>query len=338
VSPAEPKPRWLLLVHQLPTEPSKLRVKAWRRLQAVGAVAVKNSVYVLPESAEAREDFEWIRGEIVAQGGEALVFAADAVDDLAASEVKEVFVAARRGDWGEVRERAASLAEHHGRVASGEPTAGVPLASEELEREIKALRARLAQIDRIDYFHAPGRDDARAAVETLERLLEPEPRGSSTGPPRLATADFRGKRWLTRPRPGVDRMATAWLIRRFIDPEAPFLFAERILKDEDVVPFDMYGVRLGHQGEHCTFETMLDLFGLAEPALERIGRLVHDLDLAAGTLADAETSTVGRLIQGLRAAFADDAELLEHGIVLFEALYQSLRSEASAAFLKLSAP
>jgi hypothetical protein len=126
-------------------------------------------------------------------------------------------------------------------------------------------------------------------------------------------------------------MASAWLVRRFIDPAARFTFAERIPRGEDVVPFDMFGVELGHRGDHCTFETLLASFGLAEPALARIAAIVHDLDLATQGEGDAETATIGRLVAGLRSALADDAELLGHGMMLFEALYQSFRSEALPA-------
>ena len=124
-------------------------------------------------------------------------------------------------------------------------------------------------------------------------------------------------------------MASSWLIRRFVDPEAEFTFAERIPLDEDLVPFDMFGVDFGHHGEQCTFETLLQTFELAEPALQRIGRIVHDLDLRSEAVGDSETATVGRLVDGLRDVFADDSELLERGMDMFEALYRSFRSEPS---------
>jgi hypothetical protein len=126
-------------------------------------------------------------------------------------------------------------------------------------------------------------------------------------------------------------MASAWLIRRFIDPAAEFRFAERIPPGEAVVPFDMYGVELGHQGERCTFETLVDRFGLADPALRRIGRIVHRLDLRGEAPPDGETATVGRLVEGLREAVADDHELLTHGMAVFEALYRSFQGEPDEA-------
>ena len=126
-------------------------------------------------------------------------------------------------------------------------------------------------------------------------------------------------------------MASAWLIRQWIDPGAEFVFAERIPPGEELVPFDMFGVEFGHHGQRCTFETLLSAFDLEQPPLGRIARIVHDLDLRSDSRVDAETATVGRLVRGLREAIADDAKLLEHGIVVFDALYRSFRRESSAS-------
>jgi len=317
---------WLLLAHQVPSQPSRLRVKVWRRLQGVGAVLINNSVYALPNSSEGREHFEWLRAEIVAQGGAATVFAAATVDDLAEDELREAFTAARRGDWDELRDRAVAL--HERLHSAGEDGDG---AAEQLAREVAALRSRVAQIDRIDYFRAPGRPEA---LEALERAARSARRASEEAPSPEGTRrvhDYRGRRWLTRPRPGVDRMASAWLIRRFIDSDAEFVFAERIPRDEDVVPFDMFGVELGHHGPCCTFETLLSTFALEEPALARIARIVHDLDLHSEPAADPESSTVARLVAGLRAATPEDGPLLDRGMVVFEALYRSFQGESAGA-------
>lgn len=315
-------PRWLLLVHQLPAEPSNLRVKVWRRLLAVGAVAIKNSVYVLPQSSETREDLEWIRGEIVAEGGEASLFAADAVDDLTDDEVIEAFAAARRSDWEGLRGQIEELLE-------GPRPAGADGASTEpLERQLHRLRNRAAQIDRIDYFRAPGREEALRALEGVGTpATEAAPKAVRRRKLR-AVGELEGRRWLTRPRPGVDRMASAWLIRRFIDPRAEFEFADRIPTDGEPVPFDMFGVEFGHHGERCTFETLVASFGLSEPAIDRIARLVHDLDLRREPSLDADTATVGRLVEGLREATQEDHRLLDRGMELFEALYLAYRRES----------
>lgn len=312
---------WLVLVHQLPAEPSRVRVKNWRRLQGIGAVAIKNSVYVLPNTPETREDFEWIRAGITAQGGEAMVFAARAVDELSSAEVRDAVERVRHADWEEVRSKGDKL-------LAALPAALDEEARAELRRQVRALRARAAQVDRIDHLGAAGRRDALAAVERLERRIDPRREGGSA--PRRKIEEYRARVWLTRPRPGIDRMASAWLIRRFIDPGARFRFADRIPQEEDVVPFDMFGVELGHQGDRVTFETLLHEFGLDDPALSRLGRIVHEIDLRSETRSDVEADTVDRLVDGLRASVADDDALLEHAMAMVEALYASFSAQASA--------
>lgn len=309
---------WLLLVHQLPTHPSRVRVKIWRRLQSVGAVAVKSSVYVLPDSSEAREDFEWIRAEIVAQGGEAIVLVARTADEQSAAEIRDALVNARQSDWQELTEKCREVLASH--ASSGSIADG---AVGDLQRELRSLRARAARIEQIDYFKVSGRRDALAALQQIERLLDPESGAVAEGAPRKQVEDYQGRVWLTRPRPGVDRMSSAWLIRRFIDSGATFRFAEKVSKTSDVVPFDMFGVDLGHRGERVTFEAFMADFGLSDPALSRIARIVHELDLKADAVTDAEGPTVESLIEGLRASFDNDDQLLDHGIALFEALYAS---------------
>jgi hypothetical protein len=243
--------RWLVFIHQLPAQPSNGRVKIWRRLQQIGAVPVKNAVYVLPNNAQSREDFEWLRAEVVALGGEATIFAASSIKGLDELRLKD----AGQGD-----------------------------------------------------AHAP-----QHKVAARKPALDPR--------------EFRGRLWITRPRPGVDRFSSAWLIRRFIDEGARFVFGASPDKAPDAVPFDMYqpgGFK--HEGDRCTFEVLRERFAIEEPAVGRIAEIVHDLDLKDHRFKDPHAATIGMLVDGLRASTADDATLLEQGMLMFEALYQSLRA------------
>lgn len=313
---SDPTLPWLLLVHQLPPEPSRVRVKVWRRLQGVGAVAIRNSVYALPHNRETREDFEWIRGEIVAQGGEATVFLARVDDKASEAQMREAFDHARQSDWRDLSEKCRKSLKMGSASEDREEKAG------ELRRQAAILRGQAERIDKVDYFGAPGRREALADIARLERLIAEDreaPRISS----KKHIERFRGRVWFTRPRPGVDRMASAWLIRRFIDPEARFRFGDRIPRSAETVPFDMFGAELGHQGDRVTFETILEQFGLSDSALSRIARIVHQLDLRIEDPGDSKAPTVGHLVEGLRSSYDDDAQLLEQGIVLFEALYRS---------------
>jgi hypothetical protein len=137
----------------------------------------------------------------------------------------------------------------------------------------------------------------------------------------LAVKDYKHKVWVTRPRPGVDRMASAWLIRRSVDAKAAFAFRAKPRGSE--VPFDMYTGDFGHQGELCTFETLAARFAVRDPAVTQIGQIVHDLDMKEARYNRPEGPAVGRLVEGLRQMYKDDLALLEHGIEMFEALARS---------------
>jgi hypothetical protein len=311
-------PRWLLLAHQLPTRSSNARVKTWRRLQQLGAVPARNSVYVLPNTAQCREDFEWIRSEILVLGGEATVFAADVVNQDAADDIVAAFVRARDADYLALERDAGHLA------ARIRPSRSSP--RDAVARAVRSLRERLHDVQRVDFFHAKNGQAAAEAVEALERRLAGPPAAPKEADVRFSTKDFANRRWVTRPRPGVDRMASAWLIRRFIDPRATFGFVDRARGTE--VPFDMYDGDFSHQGQLCTFETLARQFGLAGAVVDPIGQIVHDLDLKETRYAAPEAPAVGRMVEGLRQLHPDDATLLEQGLAMFEALARSFESSA----------
>ena len=307
--------RWLLLVHQLPAKPSNLRVRTWRRLQQLGTVAVKQAVHALPDSAAAREDFEWLKGEIEAAGGQASVFVADTVDTWSNDALIEEFRRLRQEAYDELTRDATQVLKALSRKSTRAP----------FQRALRQFKERLAAIERVDFFGSAGRDRAALVLRALEeRSVAPRVSPPVGGTP-LGSDAYRGRLWVTRPRPGVDRMATAWLIRRFIDADARFGFvADRDLAPSEAIPFDMFGVQFTHRGDLCTFEAMSETFKLDEPALRSIARVVHDLDLKDGRFGASEAVAVGLVIEGLRLTYADDDELLREGVVLFEALYRAL--------------
>jgi hypothetical protein len=310
---------WLVLFYQLPAKHSPARVKAWRRLQRIGAVTLKNSAYVIPNSAEAREDFEWIKTEIVAIGGQAMVLAAEALDADTAQEILGLFRAARGRDFEEIGEQARAMLDRFRKQRPGGPS------RRRLVQSLRRLRERFRETEVIDFFDAPHRGEASRLLDELDRLAK---RGTTmTKPPApsettLDVNDYRGRVWVTRPRPGVDRMSSAWLIRRFIDPNAKFAFGE-VTDRETMVPFDVFGAPLGHHGTSCTFETIAQQFGIRDPAVAWLGRIVHDLDLKDDAYGITETAAVGRMVEGLRRMYRDDHMLISEGVTMFEALYQS---------------
>jgi hypothetical protein len=312
--------RWLLFVHQLPASPSNLRVRTWRRLQQLGAVPVKQAVYVLPDSPSAREDFEWLKTEVKDAGGDASVFAADSLETWSDDALVEEFRRARQDTYlalaREIEDVVARLNVSRRKRGTRKPAVG---------RLAAGFRERLAAVIQIDFFGSAGRD----RVITLLAQLEERTRVSAKGLPASGTAGpadrtaYAGRLWVTRPRPGVDRMSSAWLIRRFIDPAARFAFANdrESLPTPDAVPFDMFGVAFSHQGDGCTFETLCAVFGIVDAAVSRLAEIVHDLDLKDGRFGAADAATVAALIDGLQLATTDDELLLERGITLFESLY-----------------
>jgi hypothetical protein len=314
-------PFWLLLLYQLPLKPSKLRVRTWRRLQKLGALQVRGSAYMLPNSPQAREDFEWIRTEVTSMKGEAIVFTADAGDAGAHDEIVARFQATRAKDYQALRSEIQKALD-----AGRQPGPRGP-RDRRWKSVAKALRDRWNEVAAVDFLAAPGRYEAQSALEELERLPIPTGSRARRSPPTggiLMPAKYRNRLWLTRPRPGVDRMSSAWLIRRFIDPKARFAFGEKPRGGGKSIPFDMYGIEFGHRGDACTFETLVSRFGIKDRAVQNIARIVHDLDLKDDKFQPPDVVAVGRLVEGLRQMYRSDAQLLREGMKMFEALYRSL--------------
>jgi len=307
---ATPTGRWLLLFHQIPPKPDYFRVKVWRRLQRIGAVPVKNSVWVLPYNDQSVEDFRWLLEEIVAGGGEGSVCRGDFVDGLSDRDVEGLFRKARTADYAAIARDAKSLTRKAAPV------------------DVARLDHRLAEVAAIDYFHAPNRQKAGRVLAHLEARLRrtelPEHRGARAG---RRAGRMRGRMWVTRRGVFVDRIASAWLIKRFIDPAARFKFVapEGYSPRESELRFDMFEAEYTHEGDRCTFETLLRRFRLRDPALRAIGEIVHDIDCKDAKFERAEATGVERLLAGIARKHATDATRLRLGAAVFDNLYQSSR-------------
>ncbi len=312
------EPKWLLLIHQIPPKPNYFRVKIGRRLQRLGAAPIKNSVYVLPRSEQSYEDFEWVVREIVEGGGDASVCEARFVEGLSDTEVEGLFNAAREADYlelaGEAR-RAQSMLSRSKKTED---------SKEELDSSIARLRKRLADIENIDFFAASGRDTVEALLVTLEkRMKAAATQGSEEGeaPP---MEKMQGRTWVTRKGIHVDRMASAWLIRRFIDKDARFKFVpgKGYRPGAGELRFDMFEAEFTHEGDRCTFEVLLQRFGLSEPALKQIAEIVHDIDLKDEKFGREDALGLDRLIAGIAMANPEDEERLAEGSAVFNSLYE----------------
>jgi hypothetical protein len=276
-------------------------------------------VYVLPDSPGGREDFEWLRTEITSAGGEVSIFTASSVDAWNDDALVEAFRRARQEAYAALADDLEARAR-----AKGSHTRRRATKAADPRRTLAAFRDRLAAIQAIDFFGAPGRERVLKLLAELEERETAPGKGDGGDVRHASTAEHRRRLWVTRPSPGVDRMSSAWLIRTFIDPDARFGFvADRHAAPANALPFDMFGVEFTHRDQRCTFEVLRDAFGLTDPALTRIGAIVHDLDLRDGRFGAPEAATVGLLVEGVRRAHEDDEARLASGMALFDALFRA---------------
>jgi hypothetical protein len=315
-----PDPRaWWMLVHQLPPEPPGLRMRIWRRLQDLGALQLKGSVYLLPATEAAREDLQWIVAEVRAAGAEASLWCAASIEGMADEELLRRFRQAAAEQYEQIDAEARALLQ-----ATRDPPAAAARPA------LLRLRARLADAVRRDHFEAAGRERAEAALARLAASLDPGATTHSSPPVRLARETYRGRTWITRARVGVDRMASAWLIRRMIDPQARFEFSPgaRIAAAAGRLRFDTWGGEFTHEGDCCTFEVLVARFGLDVPGLSRLAGIVHDIDLKEARHGHAETAGIAAALEAIGAAPLDDHQRIELAATLFDGL---LRQFAAAA-------
>jgi hypothetical protein len=314
-----PDPRWLLLIHQLPPKPAYLRVRTGRRLAALGAVALKNTVYALPRSDAAQEDLTWVLREIAEAGGEAIVVGASLIDGLRDEDVEALFHGARSADYQRIADRAARL-EATLRRRSSLPTRAAA--------ELRRLEAQLATAVAIDFFESPGREVAEGRLQAIAARIraaaKPEAAPAAGRSAAIDLSTVSGRTWVTRRGVHVDRIACAWLIRRFLDPEARFRFVaprgDRAQPGE--IRFDMYDAEFTHEGDRCTFEVLLDEAGRKDATLRAVAEVVHDIDLKDAKFGRAETAGVARLLEGIARAERDDERRLARGAEIFEDLYR----------------
>jgi hypothetical protein len=324
---------WILLIHQLPPRPTNLRVRIWRKLQKLGAVAIKNSVYVLPANDKTNEDFQWLKQEIESAGGEAAVFRADSVEGATDKEIIASFRKARDEEFAEITAGLDGLAGSIREQTRGKHLSAGRLATH--EADLDKLRAELERVIANDFFEAQGRTSALNSYQRCQRVIRAAqaPAGKELKSPRksdtLAVADYQGRRWMTRRNIHIDRLASAWLIKQFVDKHPRFYFVAEGETVPNAIPFDMFDAELTHHGEDCTFETMVKRFGLSEvKGLRELGEIVHDVDLKDDKFQRLEAAGLNAVINGLSETFPDDRKRLQQANVIFESLFRLLDKPA----------
>ena len=321
---------WLLFFYSVPAKPVGGRMRIWRKLARIGAVQLKGAVYLLPDGEEQRENLQWLIKETVAIGGEAGFARAEAVQPFTVAELRALFNRRREEDYSRLDAKVQELRRRVAACRSGAGSSRVVA----LRKQFGKIRDELQSLRRLDFFDSPAGRNTVADFADLEaafkRLLAPAGEAEARPEATLRCRDFRGRTWVTRPRPYVDRLASAWLIKRFIDPRATFLFKpEAEIKpvagtdaDGAVLSYDVAGGDFTHHHELCTFEVLLQRFGLTDDVgLGRLAEIVHDLDLNDDRYNHPAGPGLEALLQGLSSREISDHRLLARSFLLLDAFY-----------------
>ncbi len=314
--------RWLTLLMTLPPTPTRHRVGVWRKLQRMGAVRLRGAGWILPETPETTELFQWLVQEIQSARGEATLLRVDHIEPMTDEEIATLFHTARAAEYDAVMQGCRGILRHLDRY-QGDHRRSIP----KLRAKLDGLKRELDRVQAIDYLKAPLGERARTLWEATAKRL----RAAATHPPvtrggrHRTSLPPRGSTWVTRPRPHIDRIASAWLIKRFCDPDAKFVFADAADAARKGIPFDVLGADFGHHGEDCTFETLVTRFGIKDRCVRAIAEIVHEADLHDGKFTRNEATGVDLAINGLVEATPDDDDLLARGMAIFEGLYTVLK-------------
>ena len=306
------KCKWLLLLYGLPASGNTARVNLWRKLKKFGAIQWKTSAYVLPDQPEQYERLQWLATEIKESGGEATLIRVSEIGGVSNEEIIKFFNQARAKEYDEVEAACRAAMKRRGGSRS-----------EELAAELGRQQRRFREIRGVDYFKSSAARDTEGVLQRLEKALVPKPPASDRA--KLSIKDFSGKSWLTRPRPGIDRCGSAWLIRKFIDAKAKFVFGKEPAKHPKALAFDMADAEFSHHGDDCTFETLVKRFGISDPSVLKIAEMVHDADLEDEKFQRPECLGINAALSGWARTRMSDDELLKKGMECFEGLYQHLR-------------
>jgi len=303
-------PSWLLLLYSLSAKKSSVRVSLWRKLKKSGALALKTSAYVLPDEPGHYEKFQWLAKQVRDSGGEATLIKVTEIEGLKGKEIVGQFQAQVAHEYDELIHELTRFVQ-----------ANRKKRAETFDADLEKLTLRFEEIRKIDFFECPRVQDVQMLFRRAESLRKPK----GKNPPELQPRKYQGRTWLTRPRPEIDRVGSAWLIRHFIDPKARFIFAASPEDHPNAIPYDMFEVEFTHHGDHCTFETLLQRFALDDKHLIAIGEMIHDADLEDGKFHRPECVGIDKVLKGWAKRGLTDAELLDKGFDLFDALHASLK-------------
>jgi hypothetical protein len=291
---------WLLLLFRLPATHQAERVALWRKLKRSGAIQIQTSTYVLPDEPARYEYFQWLTKEIRDAGGDTTLVRAREIEGLPNEKLVDLFNSARAKDY-------ASLVKQLRRL----------LTRGKKVDEVERIRKQFRDIQERDFFDSPPAQEVEMLLHRIEKTTK--------APARVNPKNYRNKTWLTRPRPEIDRVGSAWLIRKFIDLKAKFIFDSKVSAHPKAVSFDMLDAEFSHQGEDCTFETFTKRFAIRDKAVRKIGEMIHDADLDDARFQRVEAIGIDRVLKGWAKQGLTDEQILRHGFECFDALYAFLQ-------------
>lgn len=320
-------PLWLLFFYSVPSKPVNSRMRIWRKLAKAGAVQMKGAVYILPFNDEHYEFLQWLVSEIVGMKGEAAVVSIEKIDTMKDVEIVAFFDQQRAGEYKILQKSFDNLDRRLSSIQKGAKPENVKGISDQFAK----LQKEFEDIKRIDFFSSR---EGTALGETIKRIHADLKivSGAETKQERPAaltlksSADYHNKTWITRKRPFIDRMASAWLIKRFIDKDAVFNFVdEKDMEaiDKRFVTFDIRGGEFTHSGDMCTFEVILKSFGLRDKTLKKMAEIIHDLDMKDDKFNAIEAKGMENILEGIRRTAKNDHDALEKGMTVFEMLFVS---------------
>jgi len=298
---------WLLLLVRLPATHTAERVAIWRKLKKSGAIQIQTSTYILPDEPARYETFQWLTQHIRDAGGDATLIRAQKIEGLSNQKLIELFNAARAKEYAALIEMIRSLDDHGQRSSS-------------FGDKLGRLRKQFREIRQSDFFDSPKAQNVEVLLRKLEQI---PPRARPQA--RIDRRDFLGRIWLTRPHPEIDRVGSAWLIRKFIDPKAKFIFGAKRPPSQRVITFDMLEGDFSHDGDDCTFETLIRRFEIKDKAARKIAEMIHDADLDDDKFQRSECFGIDRVLKGWAKQGLPDKEILRRGFECFDALYAFLQ-------------
>ncbi len=312
---------WIAFSYSLPSHlGSSRRVAVWRRLKRLGAITFNSGVYVLPNKEDCLESFQWLVQEVQEAKGDSVVMKVEKFEGLSDGEVMEEFRKACKEDYKELNERLLKLEKELNTKKF-----------KQIKDKLRSLENQFLEIAKVDFFQSPYGKDIVNRMKKIKQKIDSTP-STAPGLPSFPIADYKNKKWVTRPRPHVDRLSSIWLIRKFINKNAKIRYADDPRPDE--IPFDMKGVMLGHHQNLCTFETFLAIFNLQDSSLKIMGEIIHEIDLRDGKFFHPQIEGIAAILDGWRQSGLPNEELETHGVVLFEGLFSVLNRDTQSSFLK----